>query len=206
MIGIVFATEAEAQPFLERGGFSDAASALFRLLASPQVPHRVVISGMGKVAAALATQWLITECRPERLVHAGICGALGDPAAIRPGTIFRVTSVSEGVPGPGISSERRQCARDLWGGLPAAALVTVERPVFDDELRAALHRFGDLVDMEGAAVARVADLYGIPCSIIKGVTDFAGSGDRLMLQSRLPAVSAAVAQRLWEELSPHASG
>jgi adenosylhomocysteine nucleosidase len=206
MMGIVFATEAEALPFLELGGFKEVVSAPLRLLASHRIAYRVVISGMGKVAAALATQWMIAECRPLRLVHAGICGALGDPAAIRPGTVFRVTSASEGFPGPGIPSDSRECAHDLWRNLPAAALVTVERPVFDDGLRAELRRFGDLVDMEGAVVARVADLYGLPCSILKGVTDFAGSGERSMLQSRLPAVSAAIAQCLWEEMVPHASG
>jgi adenosylhomocysteine nucleosidase len=160
---------------------------------------------MGKVAAALATQWMITECRPSRLVHAGICGALGDPATIRPGTVFRVTWASEGFPGPGIPSDGWKCALDLWRNLPAAALVTVEQPVFDDGLRVELRRFGELVDMEGAIVARVAGLYGLPCSILKGVTDFASAGERPMLQYRLPAVSAAIAHCLWEEMVPHAS-
>jgi adenosylhomocysteine nucleosidase len=206
MMGIVFATEAEALPFLDLGGFEELASTPIRMLASARLPHRVVISGMGKVAAALATQWMIAECRPLRLVHAGICGALGDPARIRPGTVFRVTSASEGFPGPGVPSDSRECAHDLWRNLPTTALVTVEQPVFDDGLRAELRRFGELVDMEGAVVARVADLYGLPCSIIKGVTDFAGNGERPMLHARLPAVSAAIAQCLWEEMVPHASG
>jgi nucleoside phosphorylase len=206
MMGIVFATEAEAAPFLDLGGFKEIAPAHFRLLASSRLPHRVVISGMGKVAAALATQWMIAECRPIRLVHAGICGALGDRAAIRPGTIFRISSASEGFPGPGIPSAIRECARDLWPDLPAAALVTVEHPVFDDGLRTELRRFGELIDMEGAVVARVAGLHGLPCSMIKGVTDFAGSGERPSLHARLAAVSAAIAQCLWEEMAPHASG
>jgi adenosylhomocysteine nucleosidase len=206
MMGIVFATEAEALPFLDLGGFKEIASTPFRLLASTRLPHRVVISGMGKVAAALVTQWLIAESRPLRLVHAGVCGALGDPAVIRPGTVFRVTSACEGFPGPGIPAENRECACDLWPHLPTATLVTVEQPVFDDGLRTDLSRFGELVDMEGAVVARVAGLYGLPCSIIKGVTDFAGSTDRSLLQSRLPAVSAAVAKYLWEEALPHATG
>jgi adenosylhomocysteine nucleosidase len=206
MMEIVFATEAEALPFLEIGGFKEVVSAPFRLLESPRLPHRVIISGMGKVAAGLATQWGIAECQPERLVHAGICGALGDPTEIRPGTVFRIVSASEGFPGPGVPSTIRQCARDLWPNLPAAVLVTVEQPVFDDGRRAELRRWGELVDMEGAVVARVADIYGLPCSIIKGVTDFAGNGDRPVLQSRLPAVSAAIAQCLWEEMLAHASG
>ncbi len=206
MMGIVFATEAEALPFLDLGGFKEIAIAPFRMLASSRLPHCAVISGMGKVAAALATQWMIAECRPGRVVHAGICGALGDRVAIRPGTIFRISSASEGFPGPGIPSGIRECARDLWSNLPAAALVTVEHPVFDDGLRTELRRFGELVDMEGAVVARVAGLYGIPCSMIKGVTDFAGSGERPSLRARLPAVSTAITQCLWEEMVLHASG
>jgi len=205
MIGIVFATEAEALPFLELGRFSDVASSPFRLLASPESVHRVVISGMGKVSAALATQWLIREHGASRVVHAGICGALGDPRNFAPGEILRVTFASEGRPGPGIPDEAVTCASDLWPQLRTATLVTVERPVFDDALRAELLQYGELVDMEGAVVARVAQLHGVPCSIIKGVSDHAGSQDRSMLKSRLPAVSADIARILWKGLVRNAS-
>lgn len=205
MIGIVFATEAEAAPFLARGGFRALPAAPIQVLASPRSPHRVAISGMGKVSAALATQWLITEHGPSRLVHAGICGALGDARNFAPGEILRVTSASEGRSGPGIPAESVACASDLWTELRPATLVTVERPVFDDSLRAELLRYGELVDMEGAVVARVAHLHGLPCSIIKGVSDHAGGQDRSLLQSRLPAVSADIGEILWKELIRNAS-
>jgi adenosylhomocysteine nucleosidase len=205
MIGFVFATDAEALPFLEIGRFTDIASTPFRLLASPEAGHRVVISGMGKVSAALATQWIIREHGPSRVVHAGICGALGDPRNFAPGEIVRVTLASEGRPGPGIPAEAVACASDLWPQLRPATLVTVERPVFDDALRAELLPYGELVDMEGAVVARVARLHGAPCSIIKGISDHAGGQDRAMLESRLPAVSADIARILWKELIRNAS-
>ena len=205
MIGIVFATEAEAAPFLARGDFQAVAAAPVQVLASPRSPHRVAISGMGKVSAALATQWLIKEYGPGRVVHAGICGALGDPRNFAPGDILRITSASEGRPGPGIPTEAVACAGDLWPELRPATLVTVERPVFDDALRAELLRYGELVDMEGAIVARVAHLHGVPCSIIKGVSDHAGCQDRSLLKSRLPAISADIAGILWRELIRHAS-
>jgi purine nucleosidase/adenosylhomocysteine nucleosidase len=205
MFGIVFATEAEALPFLDRGGFKDVALNPFRLLASPETAHRVIISGMGKVSAALATQWLIRENGPSRVVHAGICGALGDPRNFAPGEILRVSSASEGRPGPGIPAEAVACAGDLWSELRPATLVTVERPLFDDVRRAELLQYGELVDMEGAVVARVARLHGAPCSIIKGVSDHARDQDRSMLKSRLPAVSADIAMILWKELIRNAS-
>jgi nucleoside phosphorylase len=205
MIGIVFATEAEAEPFLAAGDFRVVAADPVQVLASPQSPHRVAISGMGKVPAALATQWLIREHGPGRVVHAGICGALGDPRKFAPGEILRVTSASEGWPGPGLPAEAVACAGDLWPELRAATLVTVERPVFDDAVRAELLRYGELVDMEGAVVARVARLHGLPCSIIKGVSDHAGCRDRSLLKLRLPAVSADIAGVLWRELIRHAS-
>jgi adenosylhomocysteine nucleosidase len=205
MMGIVFATEGEAAPFLACGGFRSVASAPVQVLASPRSPHRVAISGMGKVSAALATQWLIGEHKPSRVVHAGICGALGGRRGFAPGEILRVTFASEGRPGPGIPAEPVACASDLWPELQPATLVTVERPVFDDALRAELLQYGELVDMEGAVVARVARFYGLPCSMIKGVTDFAGSGERPILQSRLPAVSADIAKILWRELTRDAS-
>jgi nucleoside phosphorylase len=205
MIGIVFATEAEAAPFLACGGFRALAAAPIQVLTSPRSPHRVAISGMGKVSAALATQWLIAEHGLRRVVHAGICGALGDPRNFAPGEILRVTSASEGRPGPGIPGEAMVCASDLWMELRPATLVTVERPVFDDILRAELLRYGELVDMEGAVVARVAHLHGLPCSIIKGVSDHAGGRDRSLLKSRLPAISADIAEILWKELIRNAS-
>jgi adenosylhomocysteine nucleosidase len=205
MMGFVFATEAEASPFLDLGRFEDVALKPFRLLASPRVDHRATISGMGKVSAALATQWLIREHGPSRVVHAGICGALGGPRDFAPGDIRRVDSASEGQPGPGIPAEAVACADDLWSELRPAALVTVERPVFDDALRAELRRYGELVDMEGAVVARVAQLYGVPCSIIKGISDHAGCGGRSMLKSNLSAVSADIAKILWRELIRNAA-
>lgn len=205
MIGMVFATEAEAAPFLASGDFRAVAAAPVQVLASVRSPHCVAISGMGKVSAALATQWLIGEHGPSRVVHAGICGALGDPRDFAPGEILRITSASEGRPGPGIPAEPVACAGDWWPELRPATLVTVERPVFDDALRAELLQYGELVDMEGAVVARVARLHGLPCSIIKGISDHAGRQDRPMLASRLPAVSADIARILWRELIRHAS-
>jgi nucleoside phosphorylase len=60
---------------------------------------------------------------------------------------------------------------------------------------------GDLVDMEGAAVARVADLFGTPWTLIKAVTDNAGPTGRNTLLSNLSAVSSELARFLWSQMT-----
>ena len=141
----------------------------------------VAVSGMGKVSAALAVQMLIRERHCRRILNAGICGALVDRHDLAPGNVFRISAVSEGQPGPGTPSVAALCSGDLWQELSQARLVTVEQPVFDPNVRRRLAVWGELVDMEGAVIARVAHLYGVPWDMIKGITDMAGHGGRAHL-------------------------
>lgn len=204
MTGIVFADEREARPFLDLSGASPVSNVPYELYSVAQPPLMIAVSGMGKVAAALATQVLIREQGIHRIVLGGACGALVDDPMYAPGKIFRISLASEGEPGPGIPDVSTRCEPTLWTQLPPATLVTLERPVFDDRRRQELAGYGELVDMEGAVVARVAAMYHVPCTIIKGITDFAGDGHRRMLQDNLTKVSSAVARTIWEGLHQHA--
>ena len=206
MTGILFASSLEAQPFIVTSGAAEVSDVPFQLYAVREPRLTIAISGMGKVAAALAVQFLIREQGIRRIILGGTCGALTDDPGFQPGRIFRITQASEGAAGPGIPSTPVACDTTLWPQLPSASLVTVERPVFDGQSRQDLVEFGELVDMEGAVAARVAAMYGVPCTIIKGVTDFAGDGQRQMLQENLAAVSLALANVLWKELLHDASG
>jgi len=203
--GIVFAARAEAQPFLEMSGASPVTDVPMQLYAVAQPSLMIVVSGMGKVAAALATQCLMREHGIRRIVLGGACGVLSDDPLFASGGIFRVTRASEGAPGPGIPDTPTSCEPALWTQLPPATLVTLERPLFDNQRRQELAAYGELVDMEGAVVARTAAMYDVPCTIIKGVTDFAGDGHRRILRDNLAGVSLAVANTLWEGLQQHAS-
>ena len=140
---------------------------------------------MGKVLAALAAQTLIREWHCDRILNAGVCGALVGEAGLTPGNIFRISAASEGPSGPGVPVDAIRCTGDFWQNLPAARLVTVEQPVFEAAERQRLATWGELVDMEGAVVARVAQLYGIPWDMIKGITDTADDGERINLHRNL---------------------
>ncbi len=201
MIGILYATLPEARPFLKRTGAQQTGDRPFSLFRLPNPAALVMVSGMGKVAAALAAQTLIREKGCDRLINAGVCGILVDSPVLAPGQVMRVTEASEGPPGPGIRGGSVYCTDNRWPDLPTARLVTVERPVFDAHLRRRLSQWGELVDMEGAVVAWVAGLYGATCAMIKGITDMADDGQRTDLHRNLAAVSDAIAAHLVNGIS-----
>ncbi|MGD8847630.1 MAG: hypothetical protein PVI54_19070, partial [Desulfobacteraceae bacterium] len=154
MIGVIFATQTEAQPFLDWSQAIEINPDPVTMYQVPSNPHLVVtISGMGKVAAAVACHCQITDLRVNEIVNAGVCGALRNGAYFAPGKLFCVTSATEGdhalpdTPGQTLISD----GKFDWD-LPAARLVTCDRPVFDVEKRKAYSSAGELVDMEGAAI------------------------------------------------------
>lgn len=202
MIGVIFATPAEAGPFLELSRAVQCGDGPVSIFNIPSRPGIVVsISGMGKVAAAVAAQAQIREFKVDEIVNAGVCGALQSGPGYVPGTVFCVASAVEGdheVPGrspkPIISDGKID-----WD-MRAARLITCDRPVFDAAKRRALSTGAELVDMEGAAIARVAAMYQIPWTMVKGVTDAAGPRDRATLNRNLAKVSEKIAALLWERL------
>ena len=204
-IGILYATIQEAHPYLVLSGAKEVPAQPFALYELNTPPILITISGMGKVSAALAAQMLIREHNCDRILNAGVCGSLVDNVGLVPGNIRRVSSVLEEQPGPGVPADAIPCAGELWQDLPAARLVTVEQPVFDPDERRRLAAWGELVDMEGAVVARVARLYGIPWDMIKGITDTAGHGERTTLHRNLAMVSQAVAEHLNNGISRYAT-
>jgi adenosylhomocysteine nucleosidase len=204
MIGLLFATLMEARPFLLACRAEAVESRPFAMYRTDLQPDlRIAISGMGKVASAVTCQALIIVQQATRIVNAGACGALHDSPEL---SVGRLLGISESVEGDHDVFGKRlkpvSCAALASLDLPAARLVTSDRPVFDTRRRAAFAKLGDVVDMEGAAIARVAQYYQVPCSLIKGVSDGARPLDRKTLLQNLSAVSEQIAQSVWQALKP----
>ena len=204
MIGVTFATMAEAGPFLELSRAVQVDAQPFRVFQVPLQPTLLVtISGMGKVAAALACQFQIREFKAREIVNAGACGALQSGPGYAPGAVFCIATAVEGdhevlgEPQQSIISDGK-----IDWDQRAARLVTCDRPVFDSRRRIELSAVADLVDMEGAAIARTAALYQVPWTMIKGITDAAGHTDRATLKANLPMVSEKIGEILWDKLKP----
>ncbi|RKX44410.1 MAG: hypothetical protein DRP64_06615 [Verrucomicrobia bacterium] len=170
MIGIIFATEMEAQPFLDRGG-----------------PEGVVtvICGMGMEAARIATEELIEKYDITTIINAGVCGALIN--RIERGAVYRVSMVS---------TEHLKAGVNVGIGIGLKRLVTVDEPVFEPKRKKELSKYGELVDMEGYAVARVCEAHNIPCILIKGVTDFGDGSGKADIQQHIASVSETVAEKV----------
>ena len=195
MIGLIFASTFEAQPFLKAlpGERLDGwPCPIYRVNGKPWL--RVAISGMGKVAAAATCQTLIRELDVTEIVNAGACGALQDGDAYQPGALFSITSTVEGDHAVFGKAPKPQVRDDptAWG-LPSARLVTCDTPVFDRDLRSRLAANADLVDMEGAAIARIAAMFDTPWTMLKGVSDGAAPTDRGTLKANLSMISEKIA-------------
>jgi adenosylhomocysteine nucleosidase len=118
-------------------------------------------AGAGATAAAKAFAEIEKKGAIEAAVSIGWAGALDN--GLLPGRAYRVAVVTDARTG-----ERFQKAGEQEG----SSLVTVERVANEAEKRrlASTYR-ADLVDMEAAAIARLAEMRGIPFDCIKGVSD-----------------------------------
>lgn len=199
MMGLVLATEREARPLLDRLAATAMTEFPFGLwrgtLGGRGEAVRMLVTGMGKVAAAAATAALLSTTEIDRVVNLGACGALVDRDDLVPGALCQVRRVVEGDHrGFGARpAAALDCATVDAPHLVQVDLVTTDRPVFEDRRREALAAHGQVVDMEGAAVARTAAWFSTPCTLLKGVTDPAGSGDRHQLMTNLDGVADALA-------------
>ncbi len=202
MIGLIFATMTEARPFLSLSDAAQVAEKPFRVYQPSGNNHlRVIISGMGKVAATAAAQSLILTHNAKCLINAGACGALKDTSELTVGQIVQIASAVEG--DHHVSGKRPapfDCRMSRWRELPSARLVTCDRPVFDIQRRNACAKLGEVVDMEGAAIARLASWYRVPCEMLKGITDGARPTHRDILLENLNRISEQIGNLLWKVL------
>lgn len=201
MIGVLFATLQEADPFLQHLCAQPASREGIPvytgcLPASGHKPICIGITGMGPSAAATATECFLRRHKPKTLINAGICGALENGDGFDPGAIFAVNEAALDPSAPGAFDTPFRLSTGPWSDLPTARLVTVNAPVFEHDRKAVLAVQGELVDMEGAAVAHNAVRAGVTCWIVKGVTDGADNGGRNILQQNLGWVSRRIARVL----------
>lgn len=205
MVGLVYATRREADPFLLKTSAEPLATQPFlsyQTVDGISTPCITVISGMGKVAATMAATHLVLVHRVSMLFNAGLCGRLTMDNGWSVGDLFRIGSAIEGdCDRFGQAESDTPCDERWFSDLKPARLVTNDRPVFGAAWRGQLAGVGELADMEGAAVARVARLYGIPCAMVKGISDNADESGRQDVASHMDWVSGRIADALVHELS-----
>jgi adenosylhomocysteine nucleosidase len=133
----------------------------------------ILVTGVGKVNAAIAVSTILGKHHPSRIVNLGTAGALRDGLTgthvistviqhdLNDAAIFDLVGIHFGAP----------LSLDAGEGI---VLATGDRFVDKPELRELLAKDAHLVDMEGYAVARAARWAGIPVTLVKEVSDQAG--------------------------------
>lgn len=210
-LGVLYAMEGEAAPLLGRLEARPLPPAAGMALYALPGGHVLCVGGVGKVNAAMAAQLLIDRFAVEGILNAGCAGALTD---LPVGTIVAAdrcvqhdvdTSLAGDPPGlvSTVNVTRFPCRVPA---LPGAAVGTVATgDWFGRDYRRAQAiwaRFGALVcDMEGAATAQVCLRHGLPCMVVKSVSDHLFSPDqggeyRANFPAAMDSLSAAVASIL----------
>ena len=124
----------------------------------------VHLTGMGRArASAWADQWIVTGQRA--VVSTGFCGAL-DPTLPR-GALVAAHTVVDALDGARFAADPGLL--DAAGPTGRGTLVSTTSLLRTPQDRAATA--GTVVDMESAALARVAAARGVPFLAIRSVTD-----------------------------------
>jgi adenosylhomocysteine nucleosidase len=152
----------------------------------------VVLTGIGKVAAAVAVSAALAERRPSFVLNVGTAGALRDGLE-GAHTIGRV--LEHDVDHAALSA---LIGEELSGEVvldrsSPVTLATGDAFVADPALRLALAARADLVDMEGYAIARACEQADVPCRMVKVVSDTADHGAALTWREQMDRTAREIA-------------
>jgi len=163
------ATMLEAAPFIHGLSMVQETREPFPLYTSGDLA--LVISGIGKVNAALAAAHLIREKNISVLHNPGAAGALRD--GINAGEIYHIKEIIDW-DRPGLMKrEIRKIAADRLEGFNEASLATLDRPVITRGERERVGQAAELVDMEGAGFIQACRVHKVKGYLWKIVSDTA---------------------------------
>lgn len=180
----------------------------------------VIVAGVGKVAAAMATQYACDVFKPRSAVAIGLAGSLED--GVRPGQVIvasgavqhdmdgrPITSAKGVIPGLGLATieadpaatdkmltAARLESRDAQSGLVLTGdQVVTSRAVRDSLLRE--FPGAACIDMETAAFAQVARQNGVPWTALRVISD---SADENFDLRKVIGLGVSTAAKLFESI------
>jgi adenosylhomocysteine nucleosidase len=161
---------------------------------------RLLVTGLGKTAAAVATARALAgmDARSTRVVNIGTAGALRDglTGLHLPGTVINHDMNADAIRALGYDPQE-----ELAVGGDATVLASGDVFVADPVVRDGLARRAHLVDMEGYAVAYACRQFGVPVRLVKHVSD---NADETAMGWPAMVKQSAVALGAW--LDEHVPG
>ncbi len=154
---MIAALEREVAPLKKRFRSRKQGSEQFSIFENEEVS--LICAGIGGKHAAAAARWSISRLNPELVMSVGFAGALDAGGAV--GDVLTPATVIDGGTGEAFPTTAGN-----------GVLVTVSGVLAGEEKRNLATRFhATAVDMEGAAVARVARESGVRFSAVKAISD-----------------------------------
>lgn len=159
----------------------------------------VLLTGPGKVSAAVSVAGALARRRPSRVLNVGTAGALrsGLHGTFTVGRVLEHDFDAAAI--AAITGQPLPAELELD---PTSEVVLATGDVFvqDEELRRALAARAHLVDMEGYAVARACAAAGVPCTIVKVVSDEASTGALRSWQETIDQSARLIAEAVRDQL------
>lgn len=163
------ATMLEAAPFISGFSMVQETGEPFPLYSAGDL--FLVISGIGKVNAALATAHLVREKGISVLHNPGAAGALRRGIAEK--EIYHITGIIDWDRPKLVKRGVRVITPDRLDGFSGATLATLDRPVITRGERERVGQAADLVDMEGAGFIQACRVHRVKGYLWKIVSDTA---------------------------------
>lgn len=156
---------------------------------NPKVPASRILyfqGGWGKISAAASAQYVIDHWRPKFLINVGTCGGFQGKVTHNEVILVERTIVYDIIeqisdPLEALDHYTTDLAID-WLKPPypqlvrKALLISADRDLIAEEIESLAQRFGAVAgDWESGALAWVCKRNGVPCLILKAVSDLVGS-------------------------------
>ena len=144
----------------------------------------LIESSIGKVASSLATSILIEKYDVSKLINIGLAGALKKISADSAYFVSSVTQHDVFIPYVEYQQDMYKSINCIVPDNTNNSLVLTTGDQFIND-GSNIANNADIVDMEGFAIAYVADKYNIPITMIKGISDDANSSSEKELFENL---------------------
>ncbi|MFN3265989.1 MAG: futalosine hydrolase [Deinococcales bacterium] len=178
----------------------------------PTLPNSsIVVSGVGAVSAALATQAVLLESRPELVLSVGIAGAYPNAGLdladvlVSSSVVYAGLGVQQGLRVEALNLAGAEQVLPVWdkavafaqnNNLEHGVIATLETVTTDLAKAAAIEaQFGARAEaMEGAGVAQAALRFGVPMLEIRAISNMVGDRKNWQLQKALAALGGSLAR------------
>lgn len=168
LTAIIMATMLEAKPFVSQMSLEPVSKKPFLVFKKEKL--LLVICGIGKANAAMATAYCCTKYRPDTVFNIGASGAL--TLSKKKGAMYQINKIIEHDRLNFKSGKPFIHNPSIMEGFKCSILSTSDKAAvsIEERKKAAVYG-GELVDMEGASIVQTCKKFQIPCYIFKYVSD-----------------------------------